>query len=286
MRHLSNFGFILVAFVAVSCSRKAEKKFEVDSLIQYQSSTTFSPPYIINCDRNAGLVSKIDSLIRYQSCATFLLLHRDSIIDWSFESVNAPLLERIELDDVYIKHSKEFFRKFNNIKMLDIMLNTTNSFINLGDEVCELNSLKEIHIQSLGNKVDSIGRLPDCFFELPNLEDVAIMGKFNFNDDRFLKMKKLKHLALGHCGMKQLPDFIFALQGLEELYVGGNPIEAISPRISELKNLKTLGLWNTPIEEKEFDKHAKGGGDRVWFREIKNNCKCQIVSNINHGAPM
>ncbi len=55
-----------------------------------------------------------------------------------------------------------------------------------------------------------------------------------------------KQLILGNLELSSLPDAIFDLENLEELYLNNNRLKSISPKIANLTKLKHLDLKGSP----------------------------------------
>jgi hypothetical protein len=51
-------------------------------------------------------------------------------------------------------------------------------------------------------------------------------------------------LRIGHCGLTQVPGSWQQLQWLEEIFLFGNPLNAIPDWLLALPNLKRLGLMD------------------------------------------
>lgn len=101
-----------------------------------------------------------------------------------------------------------------------------------------------------------ITRIPDAVFRLPNLKTL-IMGRggypelFNVQLENvppaIAEAKKLESLHLQHCGLSELPSYIFTAS-LRELKIGGNDIKIIPNAIGKATNLEMLTAWMNDLE--------------------------------------
>lgn len=101
-----------------------------------------------------------------------------------------------------------------------------------------------------------IQNIPDAVFQLPNLKTL-IMGQGGYPELFHVELKEipraieeatnLESLHFQHCGLTELPSYIF-IPSLRELKIGGNDIKIIPDAISKAKNLEMLTAWMNDLE--------------------------------------
>ena len=150
-----------------------------------------------------------------------------------------------------IKHGLPQFRGLSNSLTEDDPFSISDDEI---DSVYDLKILSaEVGYFSTGEPITSI---PDEVFMLPKLECLHFGEGGNFETfaveldgipDSIKNAKNLKFLHLQHCGLKEIPQYIFT-PWLEELKLGGNEIKIIPNGIEAAKSLRMLTVWMNDLE--------------------------------------
>jgi hypothetical protein len=149
------------------------------------------------------------------------------------------------------KHGLPQFTNLSNNLTKDEPFSITDDEI---DSVYDLKILSaEVGWFGTGDPITSI---PDEVFMLPKLECLHFGEGGNFETfaveldgipDSIKNAKNLKFLHLQHCGLKEIPQYIFT-PWLEELKLGGNGIKTIPDGIEAAKSLRMLTIWMNDLE--------------------------------------
>ena len=229
----------------------------------------------VDCIGNSSIVWGFDSLIYYRSCAELLNLHSIKIGILPDAVIEAKKLSKIVLDESVISNPKDFFGKLSQIKSFNELWITQKGHLIVPEEICLTKNIKILRFYS-----DTIEKFPDCFFSNEAIEELWVVG-LTFDDSSFGKLKHLRILGFGSDQLTEIPDFVYKLEKLEFLDLSDTKILEIPERIGELKALKKIGLFNTPIERQEW-KEIKEHKHETVYSNIRKNCSgCEILSNIH-----
>ncbi len=105
-------------------------------------------------------------------------------------------------------------------KLETLSIDENQKLATLPDELGNLQTLRSLHIE-----------MRTVFPKLP-----AALGKLTC----------LEKLVLNTCRLEEIPDWVFDLEALRELFVAINPLKRVAPGISKLKNLRSLHLGLKP----------------------------------------
>lgn len=142
-----------------------------------------------------------------------------------------------------------------DLKDLEVLSMFNNNLTEISPEIGKLKQLKTLAIS--GNQIE---KLPVEITQLTQLEELYL-NDMGLGDDAFPagmeKLKNLKKLSIGSDmsgggdgnSFSQIPDWIYELDSLEELWLNFGYIESVSSKIGNLKNLKTLSLEGNNIPD-------------------------------------
>ncbi|KAL6343071.1 hypothetical protein AAG906_017883 [Vitis piasezkii] len=114
------------------------------------------------------------------------------------------------------------------------------NLVNLPESICNLTSLKELHVQSC----PKFKKLPDNLGRLQSLLHLSVgpLDSMNFQLPSLSGLCSLRELQLEACNIREIPSEICYLSSLVILCLGGNHFSRIPDGISQLYNLKHLDL--------------------------------------------
>lgn len=144
--------------------------------------------------------------------------------------------------------------KFNEIKVLNIDKNWKLGKVNIFDvpnNCFNLNIYNFINLEKLVINNIRLSVLPD-FTKFCNLKDLDLS---NTKIGKLVQVQKinlpltLKCLSMCNCSLSSIPEEIYALLNLTELYLIDNGIKKITAGIGSLKELKFLNLGDNNIYE-------------------------------------
>ncbi len=114
-------------------------------------------------------------------------------------------------------------------------------------------SISDLPIKSLCLCSSDMFFSPSLLGNLNQIESLRIEKVKKVNPDSITKyasgLSELKEFGLSSCGLKEIPDFVFAMENLQVLRLGNNMIKQLSPDISKLDNLEELYIGGNNIEE-------------------------------------
>ncbi|MDP0590152.1 MAG: hypothetical protein QS748_13580 [Candidatus Endonucleobacter bathymodioli] len=113
-------------------------------------------------------------------------------------------------------------------------------------EMC-LRKKKEIYIDLMGVNLQHV---PSFLAKIPGVKVIDFSGNPQLKKipDFVFEMKCLKNIYFGGCGLTEIPDEISKLDGLENIIVSDNYIEKIPESVTKLKKLKKLYINNNKID--------------------------------------
>ena len=82
---------------------------------------------------------------------------------------------------------------------------------------------------------------------LPKLGHLQLHGATERLPDSLGRLRGLRTLALGNMGLKQLPDAVAELNGLEEIYIQQNAFDQFPSALRHAQQLRVLSLWGNKI---------------------------------------
>ena len=137
----------------------------------------------------------------------------------------------------------------SNLKHIEFRVTDTLVFI--GDKN------KMTNLKSLSFFAPRMKSLPNDLSEFENLTSLKITKSTRLKpfSTSICKLKNLKHLSYSWGGsLDSLPDCIGELTNLVSLDLTRNNISKFPDSISNLKKLRTLLIWDNPIEKEELER--------------------------------
>lgn len=157
------------------------------------------------------------------------------------------LIESLGYEDYFYDLYKNVFAMYGNkIKTLKQLFSVKGY---LGIETDE--NIFDVLIFTLP-KLEHFRLVKKVDFEFPNYK--IYLKVINLNGCNIAKIPEnfkainLKNLAMVGGNLKQIPDFVFDCQDLEDLDISHNKIAKIDNKIQNLKKLKSLDISNNPIK--------------------------------------
>lgn len=139
----------------------------------------------------------------------------------------------------------------------------------LGELPREMSNLRNLRSLDLGwNRFTSI---PAVIFGFRQLRELKIKWNQLADIDSIGKLDGLEVLDAQHNRIRAVPVSIGRLRRLSELKLDWNPLQVLPVEIMDLKQLDTLGLWGTRLEERNLDSaivpwlNRKAAG---WRRQV------------------
>lgn len=137
----------------------------------------------------------------------------------------------------------------NVLKSVDYLNLDYNKFTNV-DAVVEFPALKWLRLNS-----NNLSSLPtDGLERLSKLRKIYLAdNKFSVVPEQLKNLSSLKSIDLsGNIGIKEVPDWMAKMQGLEDLSLSGTSIEKLPDDISAWKSLKLLRLGELKMSGSEM----------------------------------
>ncbi len=202
------------------------------------------------------------------------------------EGLNAWVEDEIDEDQKNKKQkaAKKILNcKLNNSESLDL---SGLKLTSLPDQIFDLIQLKELHLEgnqltSISGKIANFNKLKNLYFEkdrpiedFPKIIELVeglnawvnehdIDGKQKERREEaveiilWCKSTNSKSLDLSGLKLTSLPDQIFDLTQLENLYLADNQLTSISNKVFDLRNLKELDYEKNPIPKPEIEEIEK-----------------------------
>lgn len=156
---------------------------------------------------------------------------------------NARSLQNLNLDFNKIKSLPQSLSKLRKLKYLGLGLNEINDKEFQNIEWSALESLIELRLH--GNILTSIPENITFGNQLQRL----FLGYNGIKAYNAYCTRALQQLQLSGNKLKSIPDQIFKLTNLKNLWINNNEIDEINPNISQLKSLHTLDISMNNIKE-------------------------------------
>jgi Leucine-rich repeat (LRR) protein len=208
---------------------------------------------------------------RYKALLSISKLKHLEILDLSHNNITElPIdfsklknLKSLNISSNYLNNCNFLNEEFTALKHLNI---GSNLFESIPTSVFTLSNLEELKLYKntkIKNFTDlrnlkklkllnlyflNLIKLPECFFELQDLETLAISNTYKFTNTLQV-FTKLKYLTLcGTRGLKEIPDGLTELKNLKMLRLFQNSISLTKEQdFSNLQNIEQISLYQNQI---------------------------------------
>lgn len=141
---------------------------------------------------------------------------------------------------------KNYNEEKGSVKILDIDNKWNLSRINFYDKYMFNNNFYSFsNLENLTIKDITIDCIPN-FEMFPNLKKLELTN-IDCTESQYVFPKRLVYLSICDCKQNYIPDNIYTLEYLSELYLLDNSIETISDKIGNMQSLRCLNLGNNNI---------------------------------------
>jgi leucine-rich repeat protein SHOC2 len=164
------------------------------------------------------------------------------------ETIPEFSLKQIDLQSIIIKGCKKLKTLPNSLcnlpSLKKLHIQMIKSF-SLPEGIGNLQSLEELYLVNLGLK-----ELPLSIGNLHNLLSLEITANpLNHLPSTFCKLSKLRSLSIINCQLSELPESFGSLQNLTSLKITGNPLDHLPSTFCKLSKLRSLSINNCQLSE-------------------------------------
>ncbi|KAJ9700903.1 hypothetical protein PVL29_006299 [Vitis rotundifolia] len=185
-----------------------------------------------------NLTSLPSSIFGFKSLATLSCSGCSQLESFPEIPQDIESLRNLYLDGTAIKEIPSSIQRLRGLQYL--LLRKCKNLVNLPESFCNLTSFKILIVKRCPN----FKKLPDNLGRLQSLRYLIVghLDSMNFPLPSLSGLCSLRTLKLEGCNLREFPSEICYLSSLVTLSLGGNHFSRIPDGISQLYNLKHLGL--------------------------------------------